>query len=277
MARGRLVIVPTPIGNLEDMSARARRELDEADVILAEDTRRTRALLSHLGIHKPLERLDAQAERRDVDELIARLASGARMALVSDAGTPVVSDPGAALVSAAARAEIEICAIPGASAVTTALAGSGFAADRFRFVGYLPRSGGDRREALALIARTEETLVFFEAPQRMARTLADCAELMPAREIAIARELSKLHEEWIRGSLESVAHTEGTREWQGELTVVLGPYRNERARMSEAELDVRIDELTERGMRPRDIAKALALESDWPTRAIYARITTRRK
>jgi 16S rRNA (cytidine1402-2'-O)-methyltransferase len=277
MARGRLVIVPTPIGNLEDMSARARRELDEADVVLAEDTRRTRALLSHLGIHKPLERLDAQVERRDVDELIARLASGTRMALVSDAGTPVVSDPGAALVRAAAQAEIEICALPGASAVTTALAGSGFAADRFRFVGYLPRSGGDRRVALALIAGTEETVVFFEAPQRMARTLLECAELMPSRDIAIARELSKLHEEWIRGPLEGVAKEQSAREWQGELTVVLAPHRHERARISEEELDTRIDELAARGMRPRDIAKALALESDWPSRTIYARITARRK
>lgn len=277
MAPGRLVLVATPIGNLEDISERARRELAAADTVLAEDTRRTRALLSHLGISAKVERLDADAERDKLDDLVRRLVRGETFALCSDAGTPVVSDPGAALVGAAARAGVVVTALPGPSAVTTAIAASGFAGDRFRFIGYLPRSGNDRREVLALVASSEETVVFFESPQRMTRTLADCAELMPAREAVIARELSKVHEELLRGRLDELHKSEQQRSWLGEITVVLGPYRVERARLSEEDLDRRIDELSASGMRPRDVAKALSLESGWEARAIYARLVKRKK
>ncbi|MBM4376253.1 MAG: 16S rRNA (cytidine(1402)-2'-O)-methyltransferase [Deltaproteobacteria bacterium] len=269
--RGRLTIVATPIGNLEDMTPRAVRALGEADVILAEDTRRTRALLTHLGIAgKRVERLDAHVERHSVDRWVSRLEVGEAIALVTDAGTPAVSDPGSALVRAAAEHGREVVPIPGASAVTTALAASGFPGDRFRFFGFLPRKGSGRTELLAELEATEETAIFFESPQRVEHTLGELAVRMPEREAVVARELTKLHEELLRGTLRSLA--EG-REWRGELTIVLGPYRRRPAAV--IDVDARIDELLAAGGRAKDVAKVLAEETKLPVRELYARILRR--
>lgn len=270
--QGQLVMVATPIGNLEDMSRRAARMLGEADVVLAEDTRRTRALLAHLGIaNKQLVRLDAHVEQQVASRWAERIALGERIAVVSDAGTPAISDPGAALVRAAARLGIAVVPIPGPSAVAAALAASGMPADRFRFFGFPPRKGAARRAMLAQIDASEETVVLFESPQRTSRTLAELAERMPEREAVVARELTKLHEELVRGPLARLA---APREWRGEITIVLGPYR---PAVPPADIDQRIDELRGDGMHARLIAKTLAGELGVAARQIYARVVGKQR
>ncbi|MBM4357262.1 MAG: 16S rRNA (cytidine(1402)-2'-O)-methyltransferase [Deltaproteobacteria bacterium] len=269
--RGRLTIVATPIGNLEDMSPRAVKALAEADVILAEDTRRTRALLTHLGIAgKRIERLDAHVERHAVDRWVSRLEVGDAIALVTDAGTPAVSDPGSALVRAAAGHGRTVVPIPGPSAVVTALAAAGFPADRFRFFGFLPRKGSGRSEMIDAIVATQETVVFFESPQRAEVTLAELAAQMPDRDAVVARELTKLHEELVRGTLAELA---ARTAWRGELTIVLGPYVA--ASRVQEDVDARIDALLAAGGRAKDVAKVLAEETKLSVRELYQRILER--
>jgi 16S rRNA (cytidine1402-2'-O)-methyltransferase len=273
---GRLLIVATPIGNLEDLSPRVVESLRAADRILAEDTRRTRQLLTHLGItQKRLVRLDAEMEARGVASFVSALAAGETIALVSDAGTPNVSDPGATLVRAAAAQAIVVTPIPGPSAVTAALAASGFGGARFRFVGFLPRGGSERQQALRVVAETPEPTVLFEAPTRLMSTLSDLARVMPAREAVVARELSKLHEELVRGTLAELAAAE--RDWRGEITVVLGEAPQESVKLGADELDARIARALAEGLRSKDAAKALSLESGWSARDIYARISAKKK
>jgi 16S rRNA (cytidine1402-2'-O)-methyltransferase len=276
MPTGTLYVVATPIGNLGDLTLRAVETLRAADRVIAEDTRRTRGLLSHLGIAgKPLDRLDAHAAVEDVARAIERLAAGERAALVTDAGTPVVSDPGTALVRAAVDAGIPVVPVPGPCAAVAALSVSGLAAGGFRFVGFLPRSGPERRAAIALVAATPEPVVIYEAPQRIAETLADLARPMPDRAAMVARELTKVHEELVRGMVAELAAAE--REWLGEITLVLGaaPPAAE-ARASDEEVDRRIDEGLARGRRAKDLAEELALETGRPRREVYARIVARR-
>jgi 16S rRNA (cytidine1402-2'-O)-methyltransferase len=203
---GRLDIVATPIGNLGDLSPRAQQALAEADIIAAEDTRHTLGLLQSIGVSRPLVSLHEHNETRRVPELLAKLAEGAVVALVSDAGTPLLSDPGFELVSLAARAGIAVRAIPGPSAITAALAVAGLPTDRFCFEGFLPARAGERRERLASLADETRTLVFFEAPHRIAECLADLAATMGAqREAVIAREITKAHETIYRGTLAQLA------------------------------------------------------------------------
>ena len=226
MARmhGRLQVVATPIGNLADLSARAREALSSADVIAAEDTRRTRVLLRAIGIAKPLVSLHEHNESRRTPELLARLAAGETIALVSDAGTPLLSDPGLELVQRAARAGFEVHAIPGPSAITSALAVAGLPTDRFCFEGFLPSRERERRAALAALAHEPRTLVFFEAPHRILRSLADMAlEFGAERPAAVARELTKAHETIYRGTLqELLARAQAEENFQrGEITVVV--------------------------------------------------------
>ncbi len=226
MARthGRLQVVATPIGNLADLSARAREALSSADVIAAEDTRRTRVLLTAIGIAKPLVSLHEHNESQRTPELLARLAAGETIALVSDAGTPLLSDPGLELVQRAARAGFEVHAIPGPSAITSALAVAGLPTDRFCFEGFLPSRERERRTALAALAHEPRTLVFFEAPHRILRTLADmAAEFGAGRPAAVARELTKAHETIYRGTLQQLlARAQAEENFQrGEITVVV--------------------------------------------------------
>jgi 16S rRNA (cytidine1402-2'-O)-methyltransferase len=270
-----LAVVATPIGNLEDLSPRAARILAEADVVLAEDTRRARALLSHLGITgKRVVRLDSHVERDAASRWVEQLREGARIALVSDAGTPAISDPGSALVRAAIERGVLIVPVPGPNAVITALAASGFPADRFRFFGFLPRKTSARRAICTEIAGTEETVVLFEAPQRAEQTLAELSELMPDRQAVVARELTKLHEELVRGALSEVARP---RHWRGEITIVLGPHRAPDAETAPVDVDARIDELLAQGLRGKDAAKQLAEELRLSAREIYARIVQRQR
>jgi 16S rRNA (cytidine1402-2'-O)-methyltransferase len=221
---GRLQVVATPIGNLADLSARAREALSSADVIAAEDTRRTRVLLTAIGIAKPLVSLHEHNESQRTPELLARLAAGETIALVSDAGTPLLSDPGLELVQRAVRAGFEVHAIPGPSAITSALAVAGLPTNRFCFEGFLPSRERERRTALAALAHEPRTLVFFEAPHRILRTLADmAAEFGAERPAAVARELTKAHETIYRGTLqELLARAQAEENFQrGEITIVV--------------------------------------------------------
>jgi len=194
-ASGALIVCATPIGNLGDITGRVVEALAAADAILAEDTRVTRRLLAHLDIHTPLERCDENVIRSRCDDLVARIAAGQRLALVSDAGTPAVSDPGAALVAAVRAAGLTVEVLPGASSVLTALVASGFVAPAFYFGGFLPRKGGERSALLRELAALPANLVFFESAARTMASLATIAEALPDRRVCLARELTKLHEE----------------------------------------------------------------------------------
>jgi 16S rRNA (cytidine1402-2'-O)-methyltransferase len=223
-APGRLLVVATPIGNLADLSPRAREALSRAAVIAAEDTRHTRVLLKAAGVATPLLSLHAHNEPQRVPQLLARLTAGEDVALVSDAGTPLLSDPGFELVSRAAQAGIPVQTIPGPSAITAALAVAGLPVQRFCFEGFLPARASERRAALAGLAHETRTLVFFEAPHRIEATLADlAAELGAGRQAVVARELTKAHETLYRGTLVELrerAQAEANFA-RGELTVVV--------------------------------------------------------
>jgi 16S rRNA (cytidine1402-2'-O)-methyltransferase len=277
--QGTLFVVATPIGNLGDITARALETLRECDVVLAEDTRRTKQLLNHFGVAgKHVERFDAHATQGGIARTVDSLCEGARMALVTDAGTPSVSDPGDALVREAIARGVRVVPIPGPSAVLAALTASGLAGDgRFRFLGFLPRDGAARREALAVAAATPEAVVLFEAPGRLNSTLADIADATPNRDACIARELTKMHEEVVRGSCAALAAS--PREWLGEIVVVLGPFAPEdrTAQIDDAALDARIDEGLARGEHVRVVAERLAAWSGRPKRDVYERVVSRKK
>jgi 16S rRNA (cytidine1402-2'-O)-methyltransferase len=194
---GTLFVVATPIGNLEDLSFRALRTLREVDLIAAEDTRRTAKLLAHYEIRRPMVSLREHNETRETPRLVQRLAAGERIALVSDAGTPGIADPGARLVRAIRDAGISVVPIPGPSAVTSALSVSGFPADRFTFLGFPPSSGAARQRWLNALSSVDETAVFFEAPHRINRTLADCRKQLVERQIIVIRESTKVNEELV--------------------------------------------------------------------------------
>lgn len=224
-APGRLQVVATPIGNLNDLSARARQALEESDLIAAEDTRHTLGMLQTLGISKPMVSLHAYNEGQRVPDLLARIGAGEVISLVSDAGTPLLSDPGYELVSGAAAAGYEVRVIPGASAITAALAVAGLPTSRFCFEGFLPSRARERRAVLAKLAGETRTLVFFEAPHRILETLSDLAsEFGGQRPAAVARELTKAHETIYRGSLEElIALASADPNFQrGEITLVVG-------------------------------------------------------
>ena len=221
---GRIDVVATPIGNLGDLSPRAREALAAADVIAAEDTRHTAGLLKQLGVQRPLVSLHEHNEAARREELVARLRQGARVVLVSDAGTPLVSDPGYLLVRAAVEAGIVVQAVPGPSAVLVALAVSGLPVERFCFEGFLPARGGARRERLRALALEPRTLVFFEAPHRIVETLEDLAGTFgEEREACVARELTKVHESVYRGSLARLLQIarEDANFARGEITLVV--------------------------------------------------------
>ena len=218
---GTLYVVATPLGNLGDLSERASSVLRAVPVVAAEDTRRTRGLLTHLGAAPQLLSYHAHSDHKRLDTLLQILHDGRDVALVSDAGTPAVSDPGTELVAAAREAGIGVVPIPGPSAVATALSAAGFTGDRYLFLGFLPRKGGERTRLLARAAQEEWSVVFFEAPPRLADLLADLAKVAAGRRAAVARELTKLHEEFRIGPLEELARYYSENPPRGELTVVL--------------------------------------------------------
>jgi 16S rRNA (cytidine1402-2'-O)-methyltransferase len=221
---GRLLVCATPIGNLGDVTLRVLDALRSADAVAAEDTRVTRKLFARYDIATTLERCDEHTVDRQAPLLVARMLRGEVIAFVSDAGTPGVSDPGARLIAAAVDAGVAVEALPGASALLTALVVSGLPMRRFYFGGFLPRKAGERRRELESLANLDATLAFFESPRRTAATLLALAEVLPGRQAVVARELTKLHEEVVRGSVEDVAEGIAAREsLKGEVVLLVGP------------------------------------------------------
>lgn len=267
---GSLFVVSTPIGNLSDLTDRARRILAEVDLVYAEDTRRTGKLLARIGSEAELRSLHEHNEARRTEELVESLGGGRDCALVSDAGTPAVSDPGRRAVAASAEAGFRVVPVPGPSAVLAALAGSGLPADRFVFLGFPPRSGGEREEWLTRCREARETVVAFESPQRVAALLRDMREAeMGERRCVLGRELTKMHEEFLRGTVSELASSVGGDELRGEVTVVLeagsAPGWEER----EEEVRRRARELDRAGGSTRDIAETLEEEYDVPRNEAY--------
>jgi 16S rRNA (cytidine1402-2'-O)-methyltransferase len=264
---GHLYVVGTPIGNLGDLSDRARETLAVVDLVAAEDTRRTGKLLAHAGIRARMISLFEGNERQRIDELLERLSEGATVALVSDAGMPAVSDPGFRLLRAAVEAGIGISVVPGPSAVTAALVVSGLPTDRWVFEGFLPRRPSERRSRLRALAHDPRTVVLFESPLRVVTLLRDVLEELGDRRAAVARELTKIHEEVLRGRVSEVLAMLLDSEPRGEIVVVL-----EGAETPEAALSEMVDEagrLVRDGMRKREAAAAVARVSGGSANEIY--------
>ncbi len=220
--KGELFLVATPIGNLKDISERAIESLNQADIILCEDTRRTRALLSHLGIRgKKLISFNEHNQDRRIPQILAQLEQGKKIALASDAGTPAISDPGGKLVELAHKKGIKITPIPGASAITTALSASGFPAERFLFLGFLSAKAGERRKLLEKYKDFPETIVIFEAPHRIEKTIKDLLDVLGNREACLCRELTKAFEEIRRTNLSELLDHIKTNPPKGEITLIL--------------------------------------------------------
>ena len=266
-----LHVVATPIGNLGDISFRALATLAAADAILAEDTRVTKVLLAHYGIATPLAAYHEHNAATVRPHFLARLQTGAALALVSDAGTPLVSDPGFKLVAEAAAAGIEIFSVPGASAVLAALVVAGLPTDRFFFEGFLPNKSTARRRRIGELAAIPGTLVFFESARRVAATLVDLASVLGAREAAIARELTKFYETVRRGRLDELAATLAAESPpKGEIVLLVAPPTAAAATVSEAELDERLGHALAT-LSVKDAAVAIAADTGLPRREIYAR------
>jgi 16S rRNA (cytidine1402-2'-O)-methyltransferase len=220
---GTLYVVATPIGNLEDITYRAVRILKEADLIACEDTRHTAKLLHHYGIDKPTISYHDHNEATRAEELIAKLEQGLNIAQVSDAGMPGISDPGYRVINLAIERGMQVVPIPGASALISALAASGLPTDNFQFLGFLPAKSGQRRTLLETLRTSEQTTSVYEAPHRITETMKDIVEILGAeRPIVLARELTKMHEEFIRGSAEQVLARVQERELKGEITLLIG-------------------------------------------------------
>lgn len=273
-----LYVVATPIGNLADLTLRAIDVLKACTRVAAEDTRRTRQLLSHLGIEgKPLDALHAHSSERDVRRLVQRLQAGDTVALVTDAGTPVVSDPGDALVKASIAAGIRIVPVPGPSAVLAALVASGLSTGvGFRFMGFLPRDGAARRDAVATVCATPEPVVIFESPERTQATLIELADAMPERPACVARELTKLHEEVLRGTLATVAKDRDA--WRGEIAIVLGGFEPDARgeQIDDAAIDARIERELDAGAHAKTVADVIAAWCGRPRREIYERVVRKK-
>src|ERR1700726_2411193 len=224
---GCLYLVATPIGNLEDITVRAIRILKEANLIACEDTRQTQKLLHHYGIRKEMVSYHEHNELTRSPELVIELEQGAQIALVSDAGTPGISDPGHRLVTLCLRHHIPVVPIPGPSALVAALAASGLPTEEFLFVGFLPARASARRKALDALKSESRTLILYEAPHRLAETLSDAADLLGSRPAVVAREVTKIHEEFLRGSLVELRDAARQRAPRGEITLLIGPATGE--------------------------------------------------
>jgi 16S rRNA (cytidine1402-2'-O)-methyltransferase len=271
---GTLYVVGTPIGNLGDITLRALETLRAVPDVAAEDTRRTRALLTHFGIQgKRLHSLHAHSGERELAAIVERLLEGHDVAFVTDAGMPSVSDPGAALVRAAAARELRVLVLPGPSAVTAAAALSGLVEGSFYFAGFLTRRGAKRKKLLERIAACPDPVVLFESPNRVEETLVDLAAIAPERALSVSREISKLHEETLRGSAAELAVRTAGRAWRGEFTIVLGPSEADAAvRLSREALDEQIEARLADGVPTKAIATELAAISGLPRREVYARV-----
>jgi 16S rRNA (cytidine1402-2'-O)-methyltransferase len=269
---GRLIVCPTPIGNLEDVTLRVLAALREADLVACEDTRRTRILLDRYGVGGRLVSYHEHNERARADELVARMREGAVVALVSDAGMPLVSDPGLVLVRACVAAGLGVEVLPGPSAALSALVASALPADRWQFVGFLPRKRGDLERVFA----SPETLVAFESPRRLAASLEVLAGPFPDRQVAVCRELTKLHEEIVRGTASELAGRYRDSPPRGEIVVVVGPAAPTPDGDAEAAVEA-LQRLVEAGAKPRPAASAVADLTGLSANALYRALTERQR
>lgn len=271
---GTLYLVATPIGNLEDITLRALRVLREADLIACEDTRQTRHLLDHFGISKPLVSYHEHNEAARAAEFVEKLQAGASIAVVSDAGTPLISDPGYRAAAAAIAAGISVVPIPGASALLAALAGSGLATDEFRFCGFLPARSAARRRTLASLAAADCTLIFYEAPHRIVEALQDTEAELGSRPVVVARELTKLHEEFLRGTAAEVrAQLAARPSVKGEITLLVGrPVKGAEPPAAAATAEDEVRELERGGLSKMDAVKQVAKTRGIPKRDLYRRV-----
>lgn len=266
---GDLYLVPTPIGNLEDITLRALRVLREVDLIAAEDTRVTGRLLAHFEIATPLTSYHEHSKLTKLDTILEALEAG-DVALVSDAGTPGLSDPGYELIQAALARGVRVIPLPGPSALLPALVASGLPTDRFLYLGFLPRRKAARRSAIEAVREVPHTLALFEAPHRLLDTLSDLGEILGERQVSVARELTKLHEEMWRGTLGVALAHFGEHPPRGEITlVVAGTSPADAARWTEAEVRAALAERLAQGESPSAAARTVAKASGWPRKTVY--------
>ena len=279
---GCLYVVATPIGNLEDISLRALRILKEADLIACEDTRQTQKLLTHFDIQKRMVSYHEHNEITRAAELVIDLEQGAKVALVSDAGTPAISDPGHRLVSLCVRHGIHVVPVPGASAFVAALAASGMPAEEFAFIGFLPSRPTERRKSLRALAAEPRTLALYEAPHRLLDTLEDAFEILGNRPAVIAREVTKLYEEFLRGHLEDLLESVRKKAPRGEITLLIAPADGQITHsVPDADAAVplarRVDELVkERGIDRKAALKVAARERGLTRREAYKQLLVTR-
>jgi 16S rRNA (cytidine1402-2'-O)-methyltransferase len=268
---GTLYLVATPIGNLEDLSPRAVRILSTAGLIAAEDTRQTLKLLNHFNIHTPLTSYFEHNKLSKVEQILSALEKG-DVALVSDAGTPALNDPGYELVRRALEAGYPVSPVPGACAPVAALVASGLPTDAFLYLGYLPRKSNERRQKLATCSAYPFTLLFLEAPHRLAAALEDIEAVLGDRQMAVARELTKQHEEIFRGSVSAAQAYFSAHPPRGEFTLVIAGKAKTATRWSGEALEAALRSALAAGQPPARLASQLAGESGWPRREIYERI-----
>lgn len=266
-----LYIVPTPIGNLEDITLRAVRVLRSAALIAAEDTRTSRVLLDHYKIIKPMVSYHEHNKADRIDEILDVLVEGGDVALISDAGTPGLSDPGYELINACIRAEVEVVSLPGATAAITALVASGLPTDRFTFLGFLPRKKHGLHTALREVQDAPETLIIYESPYRLVDTLEAVGELLgESRQVCVAREITKMYEEFFRGTAVEARAYFSEAPVRGEVTVIIGGKPSADQGWTEAEVRSELGRRIDAGESRNAAAKAIAAESGWKKRDIYA-------
>jgi len=269
MNSGTLYILATPIGNLEDMTFRAVRVLREVDLIAAEDTRHTRKLLTHFGISKPLTSYFDHNKMLKGTVILDKLKNGLSVALVSDAGTPCISDPGYQLVRDAVAAGVAVVPIPGACAALAALSVSGLPTDAFVFEGFLPNRSGKRREKLSLLKNEKRLLVFYEAPTRLLATLADIAEILGDRDVVVAREITKLYEELLRGRVSAILETLRERQLKGEIVLLVAPSAEAPPVREDAVTELLQRYLFSEGITVKDAVRRVAEETGVPRGKVY--------
>jgi len=253
---GNLYIVSTPIGNLEDITLRALRTLKEVDAIAAEDTRHSRKLLNHYGITKPMISYWSEKEKVRSEEIIEKLRSGLSVAIISDAGTPGISDPGAVLIKRAIKEGIDVIPIPGPSAAIAALSVSGLSTEEFTFIGFLPPKAAQRQKRLNELVLEPRTLIFYEAPHRIFETLKDMEEIFGQRQAALAKEITKMHEEILRGTISEIVDMLETRTIAGEYVIIVEGKSKEAVSIEEALEEVK--SLMKRGKGRKEAVKIVA-------------------
>lgn len=269
---GKLYLVPTPIGNLEDITIRAKRILQEADYIAAEDTRTSGILLEKIGVHNHMLSFHKYNSKERAPELVKLMQDGAVIAEISDAGMPVISDPGFVLVQECIKNDIPVVPLPGASAFTTALIASGFDAQPFTYYGFLPRKAGEQKPYFVQMEQAHGTSIFYEAPHRLVKTLSNMATVFaPEREIVAARELTKIHEEFIRGTVQEVSQYFSENQPRGEFVILVSPNTEETEQLSWPELIELVDEHVDQGESKKSAIKEVAQANQVSKNELYDR------